>query len=153
MASWIVRGGSRIADKEKDFLDTDSVGIYFGVDQPIDEMGGEALLREIERYYVQDCRARGITFSPRIVTFFRNQTLAFRDGIQLGDTVIMPRKASRGHTVARGVVRSGCEYWAGKEYPHRRRVQWLDREMPREKTGLTWYPSDQRTVFRIDAPL
>ena len=153
MASWIVRGGSRIADKEKHFLDTDSVGIYFGVDQPIDEMGGEALLREIERYYVQDCRARGITFSPRIVTFFRNQTLAFRDGIQLGDTVIMPRKASRGHTVARGVVRSGCEYWAGKEYPHRRRVQWLDREMPREKTGLTWYPSDQRTVFRIDAPL
>ena len=153
MASWIVRGGSRIADKEKDFLDTDSVGIYFGVDQPIDEMGGEALLREIERYYVQDCRARGITFSPRVVTSFRNQTLAFRDGIQLGDTVIMPRKASRGHTVARGVVRSGCEYWAGKEYPHRRRVQWLDREMPREKTGLTWYPSDQRTVFRIEDPL
>ena len=152
MTSWIVRGGSRIADKEQDFLDTDSVGIYFGVDQPIDEMGDEALRREIERYYVQDCRERGVTFSPRIVTFFRNQTLTFRDGIQPGDTIIMPRKASGGHTVARGVVRSGCEYWEGKDYPHRRRVQWLDIEMPRQGTGLTWYPSDQRTVFRIEEP-
>ena len=153
MASWIVRGGSRLMNREQDFLESGSVGIYFGVDQPIDEMGDEALLREIERYYVQDCRERGITFSPGIVTFFRNQTLAFRDGIQLGDTIIMPRKASGGHTVARGLAHGGCEYWAGKEYPHRRRVQWLDREMPREKTGLTWYPSDQRTVFRIEDPL
>ena len=152
MASWIVRGGSRIADKEQDFLDTESVGIYFGVDQPIDGMGNDALIREIKRYYVQDCRERGVTFSAGIVTFFRNQTLAFRDGIQLGDTIMMPRKVSGGHTAALGVVHSGCEFWAGKDYPHRRRVQWLDCEMPRESTGLTWYPSDQRTVFRIDEP-
>ena len=153
MTSWIIRGGSRIADREKDFLESGSVGIYFGVDQPIHGMGDEALRREIERYYVQDCRERGVTFSPGIVTFFLNQTLAFRDGIQPDDTIIMPRKASGGHTVARGVMRSECEYWEGKDYPHRRRVQWLDREIPRESTGLTWYPSDQRTVFRIEDPL
>ena len=139
-------------DREQDFLESGSVGIYFGVDQPIHEMGGEAMRSEIERYYIRDCRERGITFSPRTVTFFLNQTLAFRDNIQAGDTIIMPRKASGGHTVALGVVHSGCEYWEGKDYPHRRRVQWLHLEMPRENTGLTWYPSDQRTVFRIEEP-
>ena len=152
MASWIVRGGSHIADIERDFLESGSVGVYFGVDQPIYGMGDEALRRQIERYYIQDCRERGMTFSPGIVTFFLNQTISFRDGIRLGDTIIMPRKASGGHTVAHGVVRSGCEYWEGKNYPHRRRVQWLDCEMPRESTGLTWYPSDRRTVFRIEEP-
>lgn len=152
MASWIVRGGSRKADQEQVCLGTNSVGIYFGVDRRLDGMGREALREEIEHYYVQDCKDRGIKFSPWVVTFFLNQTLAFRDGIRIGDTVIMPRKASKGHTVARGVVSSRCEYWEEEEYPHRRRVHWLERNMPRESTGLPWRPSDRRAVFQVEEP-
>lgn len=150
MATWIVRGGSSKADQECACLHTRSVGVYFGVDRHLDGMEDEALRAEIERYYIQDCRERGIKFLPWVVTFFHSQTLAFRNGIQIGDTVIMPRKRSGGHRVARGVVSSECEYWGGEVYPHRRRVDWQEHNVPRESTGLAWRPSDRRTVFRIE---
>ena len=150
MAVWIVRGGSRNADNEQDFLESGSVGIHFGVDQTIDAMSDGVLREEIQRFYIHWIKERGVQFRPGVVTYFRNQVLTFRDSIRQGDTIVMPRKASRGHRVARGIVAGGYEYWDRVDYPHRRRVQWLETEVPRESIGHVWAPSDQRTVFRID---
>ena len=151
MAVWIVRGGSREADSEQDFLESGSVGIYFGVDQTIDGMSDAILREEIQRFYIRWIEERGVQFRPGVVTSFRNQVLRFRDGIRPGDTIVMPRKASRGHHVARGIAVGRYEYWGPVDYRHRRRVRWLETELPRESIGHIWAPSDQRTVFRIGA--
>ena len=45
MASWIVRGGSHLGDAEQDFLESRSVGIYFGADKNIDGMSDAVLRR------------------------------------------------------------------------------------------------------------
>ena len=150
MAVWIVRGGSRWGDAEQDFLQSGSVGIYFGVDRTMDGMSDAVLRGEIRRSYIREVAENDINYQPGVVTYYLNQVLAFRDAIQPGDTIIMPRKASGGHTVARGIVDGEYEYWPRKEYGHRRRVQWLEDEIPREDVGLEWYSSDQRTVFRVD---
>ena len=75
---------------------------------------------------------RGVEFQPRVVTWFLNQVLNFRDGIQRGDTVVMPRKASGGHRVAQGIVAGGYEHWGEVDYRHRRRVRWSETDMPRK---------------------
>ena len=150
MAVWIVRGGSHAADGEKDFLDSRSVGIYFGADQSIDGMSDAVLRSEIERFYIRWIEDRNVQFRPGVITYYLNQMLAFRDGIQMDDTIVMPRKGFGGHRVAQGMVDGGYEYWGDCEYPHRRRVRWLETEMSRESVGHVWTLSDQRTVFRID---
>ena len=150
MAVWVVRGGSRFADAEQDFLDGRSVGIYFGVDQTIDGMTDAALRKEIQRFYIRWVEERNVQFRPGVVTFFLNQMLTFRDGIQPGDTIVMPSKASGGHRVAHGIVDGGYEYWGAEDYRHRRRVRWLETDVPRESIEHTWSPSDRRTVFRVD---
>ena len=94
MAVWIVRGGSRFADAEQDFLESRSVGIYFGVDQTMGGMSDVVMRREIQRFYIRDVAERDVQFQPRVVTYFLNQMLTFRDGIQPGDTIVMPRKAT-----------------------------------------------------------
>ena len=118
MAVWIVHGGSHAADAdaERDFLESSSVGIYFGVDQPIDGMNDELLRREIQRSYIDWVEERGVRFQAGVVTRFLNQVLAFRDGIQPGDTIVMPRKASGGHSVAQGTAYGGYEYWGSEHY-------------------------------------
>ena len=150
MAVWIVRGGSHAADAEQDFLESGSVGIYFGVDQSLDGLTEGALRREIRDFYIEWVDERGVQFREGVVTLFLNQVLRFRDEIRRGDTIVMPRKASGGHTVARGIVSGGYEFWGEEDYCHRRRVQWSETEMPKEGVGYEWAPSDQRTVFRID---
>ena len=150
MAVWIVRGGSHVADAEQDFLETGSVGIYFGVDQLLDGLSDGDLRGEIQEFCIWWAEERGVEFQPRVVTWFLNQVLNFRDGIQRGDTVVMPRKASGGHRVAQGIVAGGYEHWGEVDYRHRRRVRWSETDMPRESVGFDWAPSDQRTVFRID---
>ena len=152
MAVWIVRGGSSLGDAEQDFLRSGSVGVYFGVDRTLHRMSDEVLRGDIRRSYTRVALENDIDYQPGVVTYYLNQVLAFRDDIQPGDTIIMPRKASHGHTVARGIVDGEYEYWGREYYPHRRRVQWLETEIPREGVGLEWYPSDRRTVFRISEP-
>ena len=150
MAVWIVRGGSRFADAEQDFLESRSVGIYFGVDQTMGGMSDVVMRREIQHFYIRDVAERNVQFQPRVVTYFLNQMLTFRDGIQPVDTIVMPRKASGGHKVAQGIVDGGYEYWGPEDYRHRRRVRWLETEMRRESIEHVWTPSDRRTVFRVD---
>ena len=79
MAVWIVRGGSRFADAEQDFLESRSVGIYFGVDQTMGGMSDVVMRREIQRFYIRDVAERNVQFQPRVVTYFLNQMLTFRD--------------------------------------------------------------------------
>ena len=154
MASWIVRGGSHLGDAEQDFLESRSVGIYFGADQNIDGMSDAVLRREIQQFYIGWLAERNARVEQRrvqqVVTFYLNQVLKFRDDIRSGDTIVMPRKAYGGHRVAQGIVDGEYDYWGSEDYPHRRRVRWLEAETPRERIGHVWPPSDRRTVFRID---
>ena len=96
MAVWIVRGGSRFADAEQDFLESRSVGIYFGVDRNIDGMSDVVLRREIQHFYIRGVADRNVQFQPRVVTFFLNQMVTFRDGIQPGDTIVSNCSRLRG---------------------------------------------------------
>ena len=150
MAVWIVRGGSREGDAEQDFLENGSVGIYFGVDESLGGLSDAILRREIREFYLRWVLERDLNFQEGVVTLYLNQVLRFRDEIRRGDTIVMPRKASGGHTVARGMVSGGYEYWGSEDYPHRRRVRWSETETARESIGHVWAPSDRRTVFRID---
>ena len=154
MAVWVVRGGSWRDDAEQDFLESESVGIYFLVDRDLNEVNDSDLRLEIERNYILDRKGRNALVEGSrvrgVVSYYLNQVLKFRDGIKLDDVTIMPRKASSGHTVAQGVVEGGYEYWGDAAYRHRRRVRWTETEVPRESIGHMWHPSDQRMVFRID---
>ena len=155
MGAWIVRGGSHYpdADTEQEFLTTGSVGIYFGVDRDMTDASRADLWAAVRQFYIRenwhqpgesnDSAMRGV------FTRFANQLLTFRDDIQVGDTIIMPRKGTGGHTIARGTVTSDYR-WCAEPYPHRRRVCWTEHEMPRESVEYQWASSDQRTVFRVD---
>ena len=153
MATWIVRGGSRLELYEEKFLQSSTIGIYFGADLDLTNVDDGTLRRNIHEFCVLAMEDRGESFPSstvkRTVTFFLNQVLLFRDAIQPGDTVIMPRKATGGRMVAVGTVEGDYEHWADEVYQHRRPVRWLEESVPKEQTGLDWYASDQRTVFRI----
>lgn len=153
MAVWIVRGGSRFGDAEQHLLESGSVGIYFGADRNISGMSDSALRREIQRFFVENVPDAPVDQSrvQGVITYYLNQVLKFRDDIRRGDTIVMPRKADRGHRVAYGIVDGGYEYWGPEWYPHRRRVRWVESGLPRECMDYAWTLSDRRTVFRIDA--
>ena len=155
MAIWVVRGGDKVGDAEQEFLDSGSVGIYFGANRDITGMSSADLRLEVERFYVEEIAPESAddVAVKGVVTRFTNQVLTFRDSIQVGDTIVMPRKYFGGHRVARGVVTSEYQWWGlgnYPSYPHRRRVCWSDVEVPRETIGCTWALSNQATIFRID---
>ena len=154
MAIWVVRGGSRWGDAEQDFLESGSVGIYFGADQNISGMNHADLRSEIQQFYIrylEERHERGKQSRVQgVVTYYLNQVPKFRDDIELGDTIVMPRKRFGRHKVARGVIDGGYEYWGAEDYPHRRQVRWMGREVPRDIIRQDWSLSDRRTVFRID---
>ena len=144
MTAWIVRGGKKFEDAEQDFLESASVGIGCGFGQQnADGMSDQVLRTGIQQFDQRRVKS--------VVSGKLTELLNFRDNIRLGDTIVMPRKASRGHRVALGEVTSGYEYWADEEwYPHRRRVRWLETDIPREQVGCCWQLSDQRTVFCVE---
>ena len=153
MVTWVVRGGSRRGPYEEEFLASGTIGIYFGADLDLTNMGDDAIRRSIHQFYVLDLEERGMSFPAstvrRTVTYFLNQLLLFRDAIQPGHTIIMPRKATGGRMVSVGTVEGDYEHWKDKLYQHRRKVGWLKESVTREQIGLNWYPSDQRTVFKV----
>lgn len=153
MATWIVRGGSRRGLYEEGFLQSCTIGIFFGADWDLTNVDDGTLRRNIHQFYVRVLADEGKSFPSSsvkgTVTKFLNQVILFRDVIQPGDTVIMPRKATGGRMVAVGTVEGDYEHWEEEFYPHRRSVRWLEESVPKEQTGLDWYASDQRTVFKI----
>ena len=120
MAIWVVRGGSWRDDAERDFLESGAVGIYFGANRDIDGMNDADLRLEIERDYILHLEARHeLVDGPRVrrvVSYFLNQVLKFRDDIRSGDVIVMPRKTFGGYTVAQGVTEGGYEYWGESAY-------------------------------------
>ncbi len=152
MAAWIIRGGSDRGLHEEEFIESESIGIYFGAKgtarKPDDELRAE--IRSSNLLWNEE---RGIVMEPSrvdgIATRFFNQVLLFRDSVQPGDTVIMPRKKSKGHLVRRGVIQGGYEFWPNEVYPHQRRVKWEAEDMPRGRVPYSWYPSNQQTIFKV----
>ena len=153
MAVWIVRGGSSRGLHEEEFLESSSIGIFFGAEEDLTVATEDEIRRDIRQYYIDDLEARGKEMSPSriegIVTYYINQVLLFRDSIKPGDTVLMPRKETGGRMVAVGTVTSSYEFWDGKNYRHRRGVKWEQESVPREQFPFEWYASDQRTVFCV----
>ena len=152
MAVWIIRGGSDWEPHEEEFIDSCSIGIYFGVEGTARRSDDE-LRREIRDNNLLWHEERGLKMKPSsmngVVTRFLNQVGLFRDSVQPGDVVLMPRKESRGHMVRRGIVESSYEFWPGCIYPHCRRVKWEAEDVPRNCLPYSWHPSNQRTVFRV----
>ena len=152
MTVWIMRGGSDRGLHEGEFIASGTIGINFGVYETARRPDDE-LRREIKEDFLLWNEERGIEMDGSrvdgVVSRFLNQVRSFRDDVQPGDTVIMPRKKSRGHMVRRGIIESGYEFRRGQIYPHRRRVKWESENVPRNSLPHSWYPSDQRTVFRV----
>ena len=88
MAVWIVRGGSRWGDAEQDFLQSGSVGIYFGCDRNISRMSHADLRSDIEWFYIRELEEQRKLVKEsavkRVTTFYLNQVIRFRDDIGLG---------------------------------------------------------------------
>ncbi|MDE2937531.1 MAG: hypothetical protein OXR67_01220 [Chloroflexota bacterium] len=151
MAVWVMRGGG-ITSQEDTFIRSGSIGIYFGVDGDARRLDGD-LRQEIEEFYLWWKPVQAHNMSPAslkgVVTKFLNQTKLFRDGPEIGDGVIMPRKASGGHTVRRGTVDSGYQFRDGADYPHIRTVIWETTDRPRASVPYLWTPSDQRTIIKV----
>ena len=151
MTVWVIRGGSDEGLHEEEFIDEESIGIYFGV-------GGDArrpdstLRHEIREFYLWWKPGKAKNMDPKdlksVVTKFLNQVKLFRDGPSKGDVVFMPRKLTSGHMVRRGIIDGDYRFMECANYPHRRRVIWETEDVPRESIPYSWYPSDQRTIFR-----
>ncbi len=107
MTVWIMRGGSDRGLHEWEFIASGTIGINFGVYETARRPDDE-LRREIEWAFLLWNEERGIEMDGSrvdgVVSRFLNQVRSFRDDVQPGDTVIMPRKKSRGHMVRRGQV-------------------------------------------------
>ena len=153
MAAWIVRGGGRNANYEEGFLKEQSIGIYFGTDTDLTHAAREEIEREVRHFHTRAYDNPNKATDPAnvqgTITRFTNQLLLFRDGIEIGDTVIMPRKKSGGKLVAVGRVTSDYEHWDGEIYQHRRRVLWEHESVPRENLPLKWAANNQQTVIKI----
>lgn len=153
MAVWVIRGGSAKGLHEEEFLAEQSTGIYFLADLNLTNATTDEIRRDVARNYRAELADSGIGMDEGrikgVVTFYTNQMLLFRDAVEVGDTVLMPRKRTGGHMVAVGKITSEYEHWPGWEYQHRRRVAWERASVPRESFPYEWQANDQKTVFRV----
>ena len=153
MAVWVIRGGSARGLHEQEFLDEHSIGVYFGADIDLAGSTREEIEADVREFYLRELDRPGKATSPPrikgVITRFTNQLLLFRDSIQEGDTVLMPRKRTGGRQVAVGRIVSGYEDWAECLYRHRRRVAWEHESVPRESLPYTWRANDQQTVIWV----
>ena len=152
MAVWVIRGGSGRGLHEEEFIDSGSTGLDFGVEGTA-RRPDQVLRDEIREHCLRFNEERGLTMESKdletVVTRFLNQVVLFRDTVQPGDTVIMPRKGSGGHMVRLGVIESGYEFWPVRFYAHRRRVQWEAEDKQRDTVPYSWSPSNQLTIFKV----
>ena len=153
MAVWVVRGGSARGLHEEEFLSEKSIGVYFGADIDLTGATRAEIEADVRDFYLGDYDSPGKATEPssvkRVVTRFTNQMLLFRDSIQVGDTILMPRKKSSGRRVAVGQVASCYEFWEGAEYPHRRQVRWEQESVPRDSFPYEWLPTNQQTIIPV----
>jgi restriction system protein len=84
----------------------------------------------------------------------RSQLLAFRDRIQIGDLVAVPRKENNLIAVGRVIGDYSFDTKAGPgDFPHFRTVEWINKEVLRSSfdPDIQIHLRNQRTVCLIDA--
>jgi len=152
VAVWVIRGGSARGLHEDEFIDSSSIGVYFGVDGDA-RQSDDVLRHEIQEHCILWNNERELDMDPSalkgVVSRFLNQVRLFRDGVKKGDTVLMPRKSSKGRMIRRGLVESGYEYWGDEIYRHRRQVRWENTDLPRAAVPYTWTRTNQQTVIKV----
>ena len=153
MAVWVIRGGSAKGLHEEEFLTEQSIGIYFLADIDLTNATTDEIRADVARNYRAQLAETGIGMNEArvkgVVTYYTNQMLLFRDAVEVGDTVLMPRKRTGGHMVAVGKIASAYEHWPDQEYQHRRKVAWEQESVPADSLPYEWQANDQKTVFRV----
>ena len=142
VAAWVLRGG-RNGEREDAMLDEGVLTVGFGhVDDLSDMQRREAFLQLI-REAMPDA-------SPRRAGIYAGNLHRFRELIEEGDVVVMPRKHMS--VVAIGVVVGGYVYRPGRgEFSHGRPVNWLNTGVPKDSLDADLRRSlfTTTTVFRL----
>ena len=144
MAAWIIRGG-RYGEREEEALENGFLTIGFGIMKSLDNVKTQD---EIE-----DCLDLSGNETPRQVAIRVSQVWAFKDVIQTGDTVAMPRKGQS--TIAVGKIAG--EYTCRPEHPefnHARAVTWINQAVPKGllPQDLQASMNGLKTIYRPSPP-
>ena len=138
MAVWIVRGGHY----EEDSLEKGLISIGFGLDE---DLKGILSREDLQRRIQQN----NVTLTPSQVANWAGQVWRFKEKIQVGDLLLMPRKGQP--TVAIGRVAGEYVYVPErKDLNQGRQVDWINREVSRDliDPDLKASLSGHATVFQ-----
>lgn len=122
MAVWVVRAG-RQGEFEEFAISNGVAGISFGLEQPITDFQDREDLLDHQR---------GIkpgSVSERALGKYASQQWHFVHDLQVGDTLVLPRKQPK--VVAVGKLSGPYRYQPDLEYPHVRPVEWDAVDIPR----------------------
>ena len=121
MTAWVVRGGS-YGEWEEEALEKGMLSIGFGIEADLTEAQTKDAVERIVR------RANPGA-NPYQISNWTGQLWAFRDGIEPGDLVVMPRKGQP--SIAIGEIIGGYQFLDRNVHQQGREVKWIDREVPR----------------------
>ena len=144
MTAWIIRGG-QYGEREEEALDNGYLTIGFGIMKSLEDVQTQE--------EVVDCLDLPSNQTPRQVSTRVSQVWTFKDGIQTGDTVGMPRKGQS--TIAVGKVTGEYTYRPERpEFSHARAVEWIDQAVPKSQLpqDLQGSMNGLRTIYRPSPP-
>ena len=133
MTVWVVRGGRR-GEFEEAFLSNGLVGIHFGLHQSVLDFENRESLRE---FLIPRGRSAA------------DQLWRFSTEIEVGDTIVLPRKWPK--VIAVGRMTGTYEYRPSMDAPHVRSVNWEALDIPRSNfdQDLLFSIGGTMTVFRV----
>lgn len=131
MTAWVVRGG-KYGEREEEALENGMLTIGFGVTADLTEAQTREKVQEVVRQAHPDS-------TPSQIGSWTGQLWAFRDGINPGDLVVMPRKGQP--SIAIGEITGGYQFLKDRNiHQHGRGIKWINQEVPRNLL-----PSDLKT--------
>ena len=140
MTAWIIRGG-RYGEREEEALDNGFLTIGFGIIKSLDNVQTPD--------EVADCLdLSGDETNPQVASRV-SQVWAFKDGIETGDIVAMPRKGQP--VVAIGRITGEYTYRPEHaDFGHARPVVWINQAVPKSDLpqGLQGSMNGLRTIYR-----
>ena len=144
MTAWIIRGG-RHGEYEDEALDNGFLAIGFGIIKPLYDVKTQE--------DVQSCLELSGNETPPQLAARVSQVWLFKDSVQTGDVVAMPRKGQS--IIAVGKISS--EYTYRPEHPgfsHARRVEWIDKAVPKGQLpqNLQGSMNGLKTIYRPSPP-
>ena len=121
MTAWIIRGG-KYAEREDEALENGFLTIGFGIIKSLDNVQTPD--------DVAGCLdLSGNETNPQLASRV-SQVWAFKDAIQTGDTVAMPRKGQS--VLAVGRITGEYTYRPEhQDFSHARAVEWINQEVPK----------------------